>query len=37
MKILKIFWKSLKEQSRDPVTLGLSSQRGPFIGGDIRK
>jgi len=31
MKILKIFWKSLKEQSRDPVTLGLSLIIGPFF------
>jgi len=31
MKILKIFWKSLKEQARDPVTLGLSLVIGPFF------
>ncbi|MCD4801860.1 MAG: ABC transporter permease [Anaerolineales bacterium] len=31
MKILKIFWKSLKEQARDPVTLGLSLIIGPFF------
>jgi ABC-2 type transport system permease protein len=31
MKILKIFWKSLKEQVRDPVTLGLSLIIGPFF------
>ena len=31
MKILKIFWKSLKEQVRDPVTLGLSLVIGPFF------
>ena len=31
MKILKIFWKSLKEQIRDPVTLGLSLVVGPFF------
>ena len=31
MKILKIFWKSLREQARDPVTLGLSLIIGPFF------
>jgi ABC-2 type transport system permease protein len=31
MKILKIFWKSLKEKARDPVTLGLSLIIGPFF------
>ena len=31
MKILKIFWKSLKEQARDSVTLGLSLVIGPFF------
>ncbi len=31
MKILKIFWKSLKEQVRDSVTLGLSLVIGPFF------
>jgi len=31
MRILKIFWKSLKEQARDPVTLGLSLVIGPFF------
>lgn len=31
MKILQIFWKSLKEQARDPVTLGLSLVIGPFF------
>jgi ABC-2 type transport system permease protein len=31
MKILKIFRKSLKEQVRDPVTLGLSLIIGPFF------
>jgi len=31
MKILKIFWKSLREQARDPVTLGLSLVIGPFF------
>ncbi|NOQ38686.1 MAG: ABC transporter permease [Anaerolineales bacterium] len=31
MKILKIFWKSLKEQVRDPVTLGLSLIIGHFF------
>ena len=31
MKILNIFWKSLKEQVRDPVTLGLSLIIGPFF------
>ena len=31
MKILKFFWKSLKEQVRDPVTLGLSLIIGPFF------
>ncbi len=31
MKILKIFWKSLKEQARDSVTLGLSLIIGSFF------
>lgn len=31
MKILKIFLKSLKEQARDPVTMGLSLLIGPFF------
>jgi len=31
MKVLKIFWKSLKEQVRDSVTLGLSLVIGPFF------
>jgi ABC-2 type transport system permease protein len=31
MKILKISWKSLKEQARDFVTLGLSLVIGPFF------
>jgi len=31
MKILKISWKNLKEQSRDFVTLGLSLVIGPFF------
>ena len=31
MKILKISWKSFKEQARDFVTLGLSLMIGPFF------
>ena len=31
MKILKIFWKSLKEQARDWSTLSLSLIMGPFF------
>ena len=31
MKVLKVFWKSLKEQVRDSVTLGLSLVIGPFF------
>ena len=31
MKILKIFWKTLKEQARDSVTLGLSLIIGSFF------
>ncbi len=31
MKILKISWKSIKEQARDFVTLGLSLMIGPFF------
>jgi len=31
MKILKIFWKTLKEQTRDSVTLGLSLIIGSFF------
>jgi len=31
MKILKIFWKTLKEQARDLVTLGLSLIIGSFF------
>ena len=31
MKILKIFWKSLKEQARDWSTMSLSLIIGPFV------
>lgn len=31
MKILKVFWKSLKEQARDWSTMGLSLIIGPFF------
>jgi hypothetical protein len=31
MKIIKIFWKSLKEQARDRSTMILSLSMGPFF------